>query len=73
MKDMYYQIVNFFQTMPTIWFITIWIVLFAGILLCIMKFFKAHDGKQQKFEKVSMLVLAIIFIALLIYLTYIRH
>ena len=73
MKEVYYQVVNFFQTMPTIWFATIWIVVLAGILLCVMNFFKAHDGKQKKIEKISLLIFAILLFAFLIFLTYIRH
>lgn len=73
MKEAYYQFVNFFQNMKTIWFATIWIALLCCGLLCIMNFFKAHDGKQKSFEKAGLLVLAILMFAFLIYLTYIRH
>ena len=73
MKEAYYQVVNFFQSMPMIWFVTIWLALLAGGLLCIMNFFKAHDGKQKRIEKAGLLVLAILMFAFLIYLTYIRH
>lgn len=73
MKAAYYQFVNFIQNMHTIWFITIFVCLVSGILLCVMNFFKAYDGKQKNFEKLGLLVLAILMFALLIYLTALRH
>lgn len=73
MKSAYFQVVNFFQSMPIIWFATIWLLLLAGGLLSIMNFFKAHNGTQKTFEKAGLLVLAILLFAFLIYLTYIRH
>lgn len=73
MKSAYYQVVNFFQTMPTLWFATIWLVVFACGLLCVMNFFKAHNGTQKRIEKAGLLVLAVLLFAFLIYLTYIRH
>ena len=72
MKSVYYQFVNFIQTMSQLWFITIWLLLFACILVCVMKFFKIYNGTQKKFEKLSLMVLAILLFAVLIYLTYIR-
>ena len=73
MKSAYYQFVNFIQNMQTIWFVTIMVCLLAGILLCIMNFFKAYDGKQKNFEKLGLLVLAILMFAFLIYLVALRH
>ncbi len=73
MKSAYYQVVNFFQSMQPLWFATIWFVLLACGLLCVMKFFKAHNGTQKTFEKISFLILAILLFAFLIFLTYIRH
>ena len=72
MKSLYYQFVNFIQTMDTLWFLTIYLLLTAGILIMIMKFFKVYNGTQKKFEKVSLLVSAVLLLAILIYLTYLR-
>jgi len=72
MKSIYYQFVNFIQTMPALWFSTIWLLLFAFTLICIMKFFKAYNGTQKKFEKLSMLILTILLFVVLVYLTNIR-
>ena len=72
MKSIYYQFVNFIQELNGLWFMAIWILLFAAILLLIVKFFKIYDGTQKKFEKVSLLILAALLIAVLVFLTYIR-
>ena len=72
MKNLYYQFVNYVQTMPQLWFITIWLVMFALILVNVMKFFKIYNGTQKKFEKLSLLVIAILLFSALIFLTYIR-
>ena len=72
MKSIYYQFVNFVQTMESIWFAAIWLGLFALILVNIMKFFKIYNGTQKKFEKMSLIVVAVLLFALLIYLTYLR-
>lgn len=72
MKSIYYQFVNFIQELNGLWFMAIWILLFAAILLIVVKFFKIYDGSQKKFEKVSLLIIAIMLIALLVFLTYIR-
>ncbi len=72
MKSVYFQFVNFVQTMETWIFAIIWLLLFAWILVCIMKFFKKYNGEQKKFEKLSLIVLALILFALLAYLTYLR-
>ena len=68
----YYQFVNLIQTMPQLWFIIIWLLMFALILIYVVRFFKIYNGTQKKFEKLSLIVLAILFFALLIFLTYIR-
>ena len=72
MESLYYQFVNFIQEMPTVWFVTIWTVLFCGTLIFIMKFFKLYNGEQKSFEKLSYIFIAIILFALLVYLTYLR-
>ena len=72
MKSLYYQFVNFIQEMNALWFTIIWLLLFASILILIVNFFKIYDGSQKKFEKLSLLVLAILLIAVLVFLTYIR-
>ena len=72
MKSIYYQFVNFIQELNGLWFMTIWLLLLATILILIVRFFKIYDGTQKKFEKVSLLILAILLIAVLVFLTYIR-
>lgn len=73
MKSYYYQFVNFIQEMPTGWFVAIMAVLVIAVMLLTMKFFKIYNGTQKKFEKVSLIILAIICFAILIFLTYIRN
>ena len=73
MKSVYYQFVNFIQTMPALWFVTIWLLAIAVVFVCIMKFFKIYNGTQKKFEKLSLIVIAILLFTLVIYLTYIRN
>ncbi len=72
MKSLYYQFVNFIQEMNGLWFATIWLVGVALLLILIMKFYKIYNGTQKSFEKVSLLILAIILFAALIYITYLR-
>lgn len=73
MKSLYYQFVNFIQTINSGIFMTIWLLLFACFLVNIMKFFKAYNGTQKKFEKLGTLMLALILLAIAIFLTYIRN
>lgn len=73
MESLYFQFVNFIQGMDTLWFMTIWIALLAIILSSIVKVYSSYNGEKKKFEKVSFLFLAIILIAVLIYLTYLRN
>ena len=72
MKSIYYQFVNYIQTMPFIWFATINIILFSFSLICVMKFFKKYNGTQKKFEKLSLIISAVLMFAVLVYLTSIR-
>ena len=72
MKSIYYQVVSFFQTMQPIWFITMWLALFATIFIMVVKFFKIYDGTQKNFEKLSLIIGAILLFAVLIFLTCIR-
>ena len=72
MKSLYYQFVNFIQTMEPIWFICICLALVGSSLICIMKFYKAYNGTQKKFEKLSLLILSVLSFAIVIYLTSIR-
>jgi len=72
MKSVYYQFVNFIQTMPSIWFITIWLALFGLDLVLVVKFFKIYNGTQKKFEKLSLIILAVLLLAIIVFLTYIR-
>ena len=73
MKEIYYQFVNYIQQMPNIWFTTLWLGLMAVIFLLVVKFYKIYNGTQKKFEKVSLLVIALILFVVLVYLTYIRN
>lgn len=72
LNSLYNQFVNFIQEMQTVWFVTIWMVLLIGMLVCILRFFKIYNGTQKKFEKVSLMIVALILFAMLIYITYIR-
>lgn len=72
MESIYFQFVNFIQELPAVWFICIWLLLFALILVLVIRFFKVYNGTQKKFEKISLMVLALLLTAVLIYLTYIR-
>ena len=72
LKSFYYQFVNFIQTMPQLWFVTIWLLLFACSLVCIMKFFKIYNGTQKTIEKPSLFIIAVLLFAVIIYLTVVR-
>ncbi len=72
LKSFYYQFVNFIQEMSVVWFVTIWMVLLICTLVCIMRFFKIYNGEQKKFEKVGLMVIALILFVVLIFITYIR-
>ncbi len=72
MKSLYYQFVNFIQGLNNLVFVTIWLLLVAVILILIVKFFKIYNGTQKHFEKLSYIILAILLIAVLVFLTYIR-
>lgn len=72
MKSIYYQFVNFIQTIPSMWFTIAWLLTFAMILVLVMNFFKIYNGTQKKFEKLSYIVLAVLLFALLVFLTYLR-
>ena len=73
MKAAYYQFVNFIQGLTNFWFYTIWFALFAIVFMLVIRFFKIYNGTQKRFEKISILVLAILLFALLVYLTYLRN
>ncbi len=70
--SLYNRFVNFLQELDTIWFVTIWMLLLVVMLVCILRFFKIYNGTQQKFEKVSLMILALVVFAVLIFITYIR-
>ena len=73
MKEIYYQFVNYIQTLPSLWFATIWLAMMCVIFVLVVRFYKIYNGTQKSFEKVSLLVLALILFAALIFLTYIRN
>ena len=70
--SLYNRFVNFLQELDTIWFVTIWMLLLVVMLVCILRFFKIYNGTQQKFEKVSLMILALVAFAVLLSITYIR-
>ncbi len=72
MKSLYYQFVNFIQTLNPVTFLIIWLLLTASVLIFIMKFFKVYNGTQKKFEKLSYLFIALLLFAVLAFLTYLR-
>lgn len=72
LKSYYYQFVNFIQEMSSTWFVLIWLGLVVAILLSVMTFFKENSKENKKFVKGSMIILAILLFALLVWLTYIR-
>lgn len=71
-KSYYYQFLNFIQGMPAIWYFCIWMVLMAVIFMLVIRFFKIYNGSQKKIEKGSLIFLAVLLFALLIFLTYVR-
>ena len=73
MKSLYYQFVNYIQSMDKLWFTSIWVAMFCVCLILIMKFFKIYNGTQKKFEKLSYIVVAILLFAALVFLTSIRQ
>ncbi len=72
MKSAYYQFVNYIQSLGHYTSMFIWLFMFAGILLLMTKFFKLHNGTQKKVEKPSLLILALMLFAVLIYFNYLR-
>ena len=72
MESLYYQFVNYIQTMDQIWFMVIWAAIFCVCLILVMRFFKLYNGTQKKFEKLSLIIVAVLLFALLIFLSYIR-
>ena len=73
LKSFYYQFINFIQEMPLGWFVAIWVATLAVMLLSTLKFFKKYNGTQKNFEKVSLMIIAILLFALLVYITYVRY
>ena len=73
MEAAYFQFVNFIQGLPNMWFYTIWFLMFAVVFALIVKFIKKYDGTQKKFEKISLLIIAVLIFALLVFLTYLRN
>lgn len=71
-KSGYFQLVSFIRDIPNIWYGILWAVLASLTLVCIMKFFKKYDGTQKEFVKVSLIILAVIFFACLMFITYVR-
>lgn len=72
MKSLYYQFINFIQQMPDMWYTAMLLALFVVSILSVMKFFKAHNGTQNNFEKLGSLFLGVVVLLFLIFLVYIR-
>ena len=72
MKSLYYQFVNYIQSLSELTFIIIWMLTLALTFSLIVKFFKIYNGTQKKFEKLSLLFLSVLLFVLLIYLTGLR-
>ena len=70
MDSLYYQFVNYIQSIPPIWFMTIFIVGISGTFLLIVKFFKRYDGSQTRFEKLSLFILAMMLFGAVAYITH---
>ncbi len=70
--NIYYQFVNFIQGIENGWFAVIWLLIFSVALVLVMRFFKIYNGTQKKFEKVSLMIVALLLFAVLIFLTYLR-
>lgn len=71
-QSLYYQVVNFIQGIPNLWFGIICLLLFAGSLVSLMRFYKIYNGTQKSFEKVSLLIISLVLFAVLIILAYLR-
>ena len=73
MKEAYFKFINFIQELSGLWFATIVLGLFALTLVFVIKFFKIYNGTQKSFEKISLLFLALICFAIVVFLTCIRN
>ncbi len=71
-KSYYYRLLNFIQGWPGYVFAIVWLVLLAIIFSLVMKFFKIYNGTQKRIEKGSLIFLAVLLLAVLIFLTYVR-
>ena len=72
MRSVYYQFINFIQELPNMWYTTLLVVLFCIALISVIRFFKVYNGTQKNFEKLSLLFLSFVLLAVLIFLVYIR-
>lgn len=72
LKSYYYRLLNFIQGWPGYVFGIVWMLILAAAFLLVIKFFKKYNGTQKKFEKGSLIFLAVLLFALLIFLTYVR-
>lgn len=73
MKELYFKFVNFIQEMNSLWYATLCLLLISVIFILVVKFYKIYNGTQKNFEKVSLLFLALVLFAVLVFLTYIRN
>ncbi|MCQ2565053.1 MAG: hypothetical protein MJ152_04280, partial [Clostridia bacterium] len=59
-KSFYNQFVNFIQGIPGVWFVIAWLLLISLAFICIVRFFKIYNGTQKNFEKVSLIIIAVL-------------
>ena len=72
MKNIYNQIVDFIRSIPNIWYVTLIIGLLVVSLLMFIKFYKSHDVVEKKAGKITYIIIALIFIAILIFIVSVR-
>ena len=73
MKSLYYKFANFLQEMNNGLFAVICLLLFAACLVLVMRFFKIYNGTQKNFEKLSLIVSALLLFGVIIFLVAVRN
>ena len=70
MDSLYYQFVNYIQSIPPIWFYTIFFVGISGVILLMVKFYKKFDDSETILAKLKYVFLAIILFSIIAYITH---
>lgn len=70
MDSLYYQFVNYIQSIPPIWFYTIFLVGISGVILLMVKFYKKFDDSETVLAKLKYVFLAIILFSIIAYITH---